>query len=93
MIKSARRASKPQTEADKRAKTKYRLATRYVCGGVNADGTALSLDHDHAGPLGNSRGVLCRECNRGLGYFKDRPDLLRRAAGYLRRHCTGCDHG
>lgn len=42
----------------------------------------LHLDHDHV--TGHIRGLLCRMCNVGIGYFRDRPDLLLRAAQYLR---------
>lgn len=41
----------------------------------------LHLDHDHSS--GKFRGWLCDTCNRGLGYFKDSPQLLRKAAIYL----------
>ncbi|GAA2592394.1 hypothetical protein GCM10009863_01710 [Streptomyces axinellae] len=39
------------------------------------------VDHDHE--TGRVRGVLCFSCNAALGQFKDRPDVIRRAAGYV----------
>lgn len=32
---------------------------------------------------GRVRGLLCFNCNVGLGYYADRPECLRRAADYL----------
>lgn len=40
-----------------------------------------NIDHDHK--TGKVRGLLCHHCNLGLAHFKDRPELLRRAIGYL----------
>jgi len=40
---------------------------------------------DHCHESGAIRGYLCRACNMGLGHFRDRPDLLLRAAQYLDR--------
>lgn len=58
-----------------------------ICGhsdGYNASiGRAVILDHDHQ--TGFPRGFLCGNCNKGIGWFKDRPDLLRAAADYLER--------
>ena len=39
------------------------------------------IDHDHS--TGLIRGILCENCNRGLGMFKDSPKLLANAIDYL----------
>lgn len=38
---------------------------------------------DHCHVEDRARGLLCRTCNLGLGYFRDRPDLLDAAKAYL----------
>jgi len=42
------------------------------------------IDHDHE--TQQIRGLLCRYCNIGLGHFKDDPEVLEKAAIYLRRN-------
>lgn len=38
---------------------------------------------DHSHNCGTVRGLLCNNCNIGLGHFIDSPEILRRAADYL----------
>lgn len=52
-----------------------------ICGRTDVK---LNLDHDHKN--GQIREVLCINCNKGLGHFQDRPDLLQRAVLYLKAY-------
>ena len=55
----------------------------------------LVVDHDHACcPKDRScgkcvRGLLCTDCNLGLGAFADNPAVLRAAADYIERNKHG----
>lgn len=51
-----------------------------ICGGTCSK--ALAADHCHK--TNKFRGLLCNNCNRGLGHFKDDPNLLQKAMGYLK---------
>lgn len=48
-----------------------------ICG----DETNLVVDHCHS--TNKVRGMLCNRCNKGLGLFRDDPDLLEFARIYL----------
>jgi hypothetical protein len=49
-------------------------------------GPRVHVDHCHIS--GKVRGVLCQNCNLGLGHFHDTPEKLERAAAYLRLHAS-----
>ena len=42
------------------------------------------VDHDHQ--TGKVRAILCHECNKGLGGFKEDPKLMTKAIQYLLTH-------
>jgi hypothetical protein len=47
----------------------------------------LAVDHCHK--KGHVRKLLCKACNTGLGLFKDNPELLIKAAEYLKENDYG----
>jgi len=54
-----------------------------ICRTTDWNGRHARPHIDHCHETGRVRGVLCSECNTGLGKFKDNPNLLRRAVEYL----------
>lgn len=67
-----------------------------ICRKENQRNTLFHIDHDHSCCPEKSRscgkcirGLLCFECNSGLGKFKDNPKLLRRAVHYIEKYRNG----
>jgi Recombination endonuclease VII len=42
------------------------------------------IDHDHV--TGQIRGLLCNNCNSGIGMLQDDPKILRAAVQYVEQH-------
>lgn len=76
----------------------YHLRRRYGIGAADVDAMIVAqggrcpicgrsdpeqVDHDHV--TGKVRGVLCFNCNGGLGQFRDDVEALLAAAAYLTR--------
>ena len=55
---------------------------------IHTDGDSKNKSNtaniDHCHDTGKVRGILCATCNKGLGLFYDRVDLLENAINYLR---------
>ena len=60
-----------------------------ICG--KTDGKInLAIDHNHE--TGVVRGLLCRKCNTGLGFFLDSTNLLQKAKEYLEKGNNGINN-
>ena len=63
-----------------------------ICGLTPGPGKrALNIDHNHR--TGLFRGLICDNCNGGIGRFMDDPALLLAAAEYLRSRVSPYDLG
>lgn len=51
--------------------------------------TVKKLAVDHCHQSGKVRGLLCADCNRALGMFKDNIDSLEAAINYLKEASRG----
>lgn len=54
-----------------------------ICGSTNTNGHRLVVDHDHG--TKEIRGLLCHNCNRGMGLLQDNSELLYKAGDYLKK--------
>lgn len=63
-----------------------------ICGKKLPDGEYLHVDHDKE--TGEVRGLLCTDCNKGLGYFRDNPKNFEIAIKYVQGcKLLKCDGG
>ncbi|MBA7572891.1 hypothetical protein ES708_14678 [subsurface metagenome] len=82
------------TTRAKHIKTKYNLSHEdwlkiwesqdgkcSICGKSFIELSDACTDHDHK--TDEIRGLLCRECNLGIGFFNDNPKLTAEATKYL----------
>lgn len=75
------------TDADLASMKKEQDNKCYLCHsegfliGKNNHDERLAVDHCHT--TGKVRKLLCHNCNRALGLFKDNPELMRKAADYI----------
>jgi hypothetical protein len=56
-----------------------------ICG-IGKEHTRYGLVIDHCHTTGKIRGLLCDNCNRGIGLFKDNTISLKSAINYLERN-------
>jgi hypothetical protein len=57
-----------------------------ICFSILKDGIYQHLDHCHK--TKKVRGILCNNCNRGIGYLKDSTQTLKSAILYLDKHAN-----
>lgn len=55
----------------------------HICSNPCPSGKSLAVDHEHS-DMALVRGLLCINCNKGLGSFKDNVELLVKAIEYLK---------
>jgi hypothetical protein len=80
------------TPFDKDIRNKILLAQGYLCKICSTDlhGKKACIDHDHLTNM--VRGILCYNCNWGLGQFDDSIPILQSAIKYLEKYKTNVEN-
>ena len=63
-----------------------KLISKKECGICKIKLTLKEINIDHCHVTNKVRGILCKSCNYGLGFFKDNKSLLVSAIEYLKVH-------
>ncbi len=88
IIRSRRRKAWKRLGIDPDAAEAYYLAHKgqcEICGKSNPNPErALAVDHCHT--TGKIRGMLCGNCNSGIGFFKEDIEVMLKAIAYLKTH-------
>lgn len=79
-----RKSSYGLTKEDYYELLSKQLGVCAICKESPKDIIRMHVDHCHS--TGKVRGLLCRTCNQGIGFFKDSVAKLRNAACYLENH-------
>lgn len=72
---------------ERSSRNKEKRASYYACAICFTeieDATSAKIDHNHQ--TGKVRGILCNQCNTGLGFFKENRELFASALAYLDKH-------
>jgi Recombination endonuclease VII len=75
--------AKPHTRRNLIEKMKASDPLCSICREFFKGSKDMHLDHDHE--TNKLRGLLCHNCNVGLGHFKDKIVLLESAIDYLKK--------
>jgi hypothetical protein len=75
-----RRGVTPQEYSERLA---YQGGNCAVCGEPPREGERLVVDHDHASPTAEPRGLLHSSCNAAIGLLGDDPERVKGAIRYL----------
>lgn len=71
------------------SKEQYKLLLekqKHVCA-ICGKGCTKALAVDHCHTTGKVRGLLCNNCNRGIGHLKENIENLSNAITYLQKFC------
>lgn len=75
--------AKKYKTSKERVKELYSYGRCFICG-IDKERRRFCIDHNHT--TGKVRGLLCDNCNKGLGCFNDNSETLKQAIEYLNKY-------